>query len=106
MNRIHSFLMLIAFIVLCCSFSMSVQAQTPSPSPTPETTPTKEESADPFAPEKAPSLPAGMTGSNADDPRTKLSPGMYNAGEASMGLKHLLLLKQPDAFQLGTPDHE
>jgi hypothetical protein len=83
---------------------MSVQAQTPSPSPTPETTPTKEESADPFAPEKAPSLPAGMTGSNADDPRTKLSPGMYNAGEASMGLKHLLLLKKPDAFQLGTAD--
>ncbi|HLK31783.1 MAG TPA: hypothetical protein VKT29_01755, partial [Terriglobales bacterium] len=28
----------------------------------------------------------------------------YNAGEAAMGMKHLLLLKKPDAFQLGTSD--
>jgi hypothetical protein len=104
MNRIHNFLVLIAFIVLCCSFSMRVQAQTPSPSPTPETKSTKEESEDPFAPVPAPSLPAGMTGSDANDPRTKLAPGMYNAGEASMGMKHLMLLKKPDAFQLGTAD--
>jgi hypothetical protein len=104
MNRIHNFLVLIAFIVLCCSFSMRVQAQTPSPSPTPETKSTKEESEDPFAPVPAPSLPTGMTGSDANDPRTKLAPGMYNAGEASMGMKHLMLLKKPDAFQLGTAD--
>jgi hypothetical protein len=54
--------------------------------------------------EKAPPLPAGMTGSNTDDPRAKLSPGLYNAGEAAMGIKHLALLKKPDAFQLGTDD--
>jgi hypothetical protein len=45
-----------------------------------------------------------MTGSDANDPRFKLAPGLYNAGETSMGMKHLLLLKKPDAFQLGTSD--
>lgn len=51
--------------------------------------------------ESAPPLPAGMTGSNASDPRSKLKPGFYDAGEAAMGMKHLMLLKKPDAFQLG-----
>jgi len=54
--------------------------------------------------EPVPTLPAGMTGSNTDDPRFKLSPGMYDAGEAALGIKHLMLLKKPDAFQLGTDD--
>ena len=58
----------------------------------------------PFAPEPAPPLPPGMTGSDANDPRAKLTPGLYDAGEASMGIKHLLLLKKPDAFQLGATD--
>lgn len=52
----------------------------------------------------APALPPGMQGSKADDPRAKLSPGIYDAGEAAMGMKHILLLKKPDAFQLGTDD--
>ena len=54
----------------------------------------------PFAPKPAPPLPAGMTGADAKDPRAKLAPGMYDAGEASMGLKHVRLLKKPEAFQL------
>ena len=54
--------------------------------------------------EPAPPLPAGMTGSDASDPRAKLAPGIYDAGEAAMGMKHLTLLKKPDAFQLGTDD--
>jgi hypothetical protein len=29
---------------------------------------------------------------------------MYDAGEAAMGIKHVTLLKKPDAFQLGTND--
>jgi hypothetical protein len=41
-----------------------------------------------------------MTGSDANDPRAKLKPGLFDAGEAALGLKHLLLLKKPDAFQL------
>ena len=63
-----------------------------------------EEEENPFAPQPAPALPPGMTGSDANDPRAKLKPGLYDAGEASMGIKHLLLLKKPDAFQLGSSD--
>jgi hypothetical protein len=63
-----------------------------------------EEEENPFAATPAPPLPAGMTGSDANDPRFKLTPGVYDAGETSLGLKHLLLLKKPDAFQLGVTD--
>ena len=59
---------------------------------------------DPFTPEPPPTLAPGMTGSDANDPRAKLTPGLYDAGETSMGIKHLLLLKKPDAFQLGVTD--
>jgi hypothetical protein len=62
------------------------------------------EAENPFAPEPAPPLPPGMTGSDANDPRAKLTPGLYDAGETSMGMQHLLLLKKPDAFQLGSND--
>lgn len=55
----------------------------------------------PFAPEKAPPLPAGMTGSDVNDPRYKLKPGLFDAGEYSFGIKHLNLYKKPAAFDLG-----
>src|SRR6202041_3406250 len=58
----------------------------------------------PFAPQPAPALPPGMTGSDVNDPRFKLTPGMYDAGETSLGMKHLALIKKPDAFQLGSSD--
>ena len=45
-----------------------------------------------------------MVGSDPNDPRAKLSPGMYDAGEAAVGLKHIMLLKKPDSFELGTSD--
>src|SRR6185436_2367486 len=32
------------------------------------------------------------------------TPGVYDAGEAAIGIKHLLLVKKPDAFQLGSDD--
>jgi len=100
MNRVHTiaFRLLLTSLVLCGCLSMTV-AQTPSPSPTPSAPP-----ANPFAPQPAQPLPAGMTGSDANDPRAKLSPGMYDAGETSMGLKHITLLKKPDAFELGATD--
>ncbi len=63
-----------------------------------------EEQQNPFAPEPAPALPPGMSGSDVNDPRFKLTPGLYDAGEASMGIEHLLLLKKPDSFQLGSAD--
>ena len=81
-NKI-TFRFLTAFIFLCSSFAVFTQAQSL---------------------EKAPPLPAGMTGSDASDPRAKLKPGLYDAGEAAMGMKHLMLYKKPDAFQLGSDD--
>jgi hypothetical protein len=95
MTRIHEiiFSLLIALFVLC----PAVLAQTPSPSPEAAKSPEN-----PFAPEKAEPLPAGMTGSDVEDPRAKLTPGFYDAGEAAMGIKHVLLVKKPDAFQLGS----
>src|SRR5438552_1685586 len=104
MNRVHSiaFRVLLASLVLCCWFSMRTQAQTCSPWPAAAATPAVP--VNPGAPQPAPPVPAGMTGSDANDPRAKLSPGMYDAGETSQGLKHLMLLKKPDAFELGSND--
>jgi hypothetical protein len=84
MNRKHTitFRFLIAFLVLCWSFAAGTFAQ----------------------PVETPSLPAGMKGSDASDPRAKLSPGLYDAGETALGIKHIMLLKKPDAFQLGSND--
>ena len=113
MNRITTiaFRLLVASVVLSACFASRTLAQTPSPSPaaeatkTPETKPANQNGGgNPFAPAAAPSLPAGMTGSDAADPRAKLTPGMYDAGETSLGIKHLLLLKKPDAFELGATD--
>src|SRR5579864_2058886 len=104
-------------VILLCFWVSRAPAQTPTtplPAQTPPATPTAQAPADkeadddedknPFLPEPAPALPPGMTGSDANDPRAKLSPGLYDAGETSMGLKHLLLVKKPDAFQLGASD--
>jgi hypothetical protein len=100
MNRMHRValrlaIVAVASIVLCPR--VSGQGQQPAP-PTP---PAAQEEENPFAPEPARPLAAGMTGSDVNDPRAKLTPGMYNAGETSLGMKHVLLLKKPDAFQLG-----
>jgi hypothetical protein len=78
------------------------QAQAQTPSPTPAAQEPEEEDRNPFAPEPAQPLPPGMTGSDVNDPRAKLKPGLYNAGETAMGMKHLTLVKKPAAFQLGT----
>ena len=76
---------------------------TPPPAQQPEAKESEEDD-NPFAPEPAPALLLGMKGSDASDPRAKLAPGLYNAAETSMGIKHLLLIKKPDAFQLGSSD--
>jgi len=116
MNRVPSLALRVLGAALIFCFGVSrVQGQTPatppqartqnpataSPAQEPKET---EEEENPFAAEPAPTLPAGMTGSDANDPRAKLTPGLYDAGEMSMGIKHLLMLKKPDAFQLGVAD--
>src|SRR6266481_1004726 len=120
MNRVSSvaFRVAVAAIFLCSGVSR-MQAQGPAAAPPKQETPkqepgkqgaTKEEKGDeednenPFAPQPAQPLPAGMTGSDVSDPRFKLTPGMYDAAETSMGMKHLQLVKKPDAFQLGSAD--
>ena len=107
----------IAAIFLSSGF-VRMKAQEPAPAPSKQDAPkqdaAKEDQAkkdadaddnkNPFEPEPAPPLPPGMKGSDANDPRAKLTPGLYDAGEAAVGIKHLLLLKKPDAFQLGSTD--
>ncbi len=97
--------LILASLFLCSGLTLATLAQTPTPSPAQDATkaPAKDDD-NPFAPEPAGPLPAGMTGSDTTDPRAKLSPGIYNAGEAAMGIKHLMLVKKPDAFQLGSND--
>ncbi|HEY6129086.1 MAG TPA: hypothetical protein VIW23_12975 [Candidatus Acidoferrum sp.] len=125
MNRVQTvafraFAVAVALIIWCCSSNrVQAQAQTPPPSASAQQTnaqdakqPPKdaakesesEEDKNPFAPAPAPPLPPGMTGSDVNDARYKLAPGLYDAGETSMGLKHLLLFKKPEAFQLGSTD--
>ncbi|HTT32932.1 MAG TPA: hypothetical protein VMH48_04975, partial [Methylomirabilota bacterium] len=96
-------------ILLGCGVSR-MRGQTPAPAPASE--PAKqepgkqdatkqdaakkegeEEEENPFLPQPAPALPAGMSGSDTSDPRAKLTAGLYDAGEAAMGMKHLALVK-------------
>jgi hypothetical protein len=112
MNRLPSLAFRVAVAALILSSGVSrMHAQTPAPAPSaqePAKEPAKAPDAqqNPFAAQPAPPLPAGMTGSDANDPRFKLTPGLYDAGETSLGMKHLLLLKKPDAFQLGADNPE
>ena len=106
MNRVPSVVFRVAVAAMISFFGvvgLQAQAQKPAPAPSAQQ-PAADEEDNPFAPQPAPVLPPGMTGSNANDPRAKLAAGLYNAGETAMGMKHLLLLKKPAAFQLGTSD--
>jgi hypothetical protein len=111
MNRSFRFAMLLVCLLsLAVLGTLRTPAQEPAqPAPKADAAKTdapkeEEESRNPFAPQPAPPLPPGMTGSDVNDPRYKLSPGLYDAGETAMGIKHLLLVKKPEAFQLGTSD--
>ncbi len=95
MNRVPSVVFRVAgaAIFLCCGMNR-MQAQGPASAPIKEGAPkqemtkpdpdkqgaTKEEKGEdddnPFAPQPAQPLPAGMTGSDVNDPRFKLTPGL------------------------------
>lgn len=83
MKRIfaHALLTLAAFAV-CLGITSTMFAQGEPPAPA--------------------KLPPGMKGSDPNDPRAKLKAGVYDAGEAASGIKHLALLKKPTAFDVGT----
>src|SRR6202795_2568963 len=121
MNRVSSLAFRVAIAAIFLFFNLSrMKAQEPASTPPKQEAPNQEpgkqeptkketrrepeEERNPFSPEPAPALPPGMTGSDANDPRAKLTPGLYDAGEASMGMKHVLLVKKPDGFQLGPAD--
>jgi hypothetical protein len=105
MNRVPSVTFRVAFAALFLFIGVNrLQAQTQPPASQPPAKEASGEEKNPFAPESAPALPPGMTGADVNDPRAKLAPGLYDAGEAAMGMKHLTLLKKPDAFQLGASD--
>ena len=53
-------------------------------------------------PVPAPTLPPGMKGSDPSDPRSKLSAGMFDAGEVAFGMNHLALFRKPDTFKIGS----
>ena len=99
----------VAATVLCSGSYLSL-AQAPAAPATPAAPadaaakPAPQEDMNPFAPQPAPVLPPGMTGSTMNDPRVGLKPGLYDAGEAAMGMEHVAFVKKPAAFQISTTD--
>ncbi len=106
MNQIPTttFRLFAAAILLGLCLTGKLQAQTPPAQESSKPADQKKEEQEMPGVEKAPPLPAGMTGSDAADPRFNLKPGLFDAGEVAKGLRHIQLLKKPDAFQLGTED--
>jgi hypothetical protein len=100
MNRVKSGMVRVAAAAgVVLSFSM-LAAQEPAKPAAAAPPPPAPPMQNPFAPTPAPPLPAGMSGSDTNDPRYTLKPGMYDAGEAALGIKHLLLLKKPAVFDI------
>lgn len=85
-------------LALFNSTAVSVKAQAPAaPAAKPAAPAVDDESSTPQPP---PPLPPGMTGSTMNDPRVGLKAGLYDAGEAAMGMEHVAFLKKAATFQL------
>src|SRR5437868_5167136 len=109
MSRVHTiaFRLLVGSLLSGFFFVGQMQAQTPSSQDSKKPTNAKPDQnkgekaeEDSFAPEPAPPLPAGMTGSDAKDPRAKPTHRMYEAGELSLGQKQLTHVKKPGPTEL------
>ncbi|MEQ1764788.1 MAG: hypothetical protein ABL984_16785, partial [Pyrinomonadaceae bacterium] len=83
MNRIKTLITVVFLAAFILSADTLVNAQNP-PAPTPKP------------------LPPGMKGADAKDPRASLKSGLFDAGEAASGIKHVSLSKKPAAFDVGT----
>jgi hypothetical protein len=102
MNRARA----LAFRLVVAAFTLAVfnstiigvKAQMPAAPAAKPAPPADDE--EPLTPQPPPPLPPGMTGSTMNDPRVGLKAGLYDAGEAAMGMEHLAFLKKADAFQL------
>ena len=106
MNRIRNVAFRLAGVAAVGFYSCValLQAQAP-PAPTTQTPAASAKAAadqeeHPFAPQAATPLPPGMTGPDTNDPRFRLKAGLYDAGEAALGMKHVAFLKKPAVFQL------
>jgi hypothetical protein len=101
MNRMQSLAFRLASVAfgtaLVCSSWGVLRAQA-QPAPAAQEAPDEDDN--PFAP--AVPLPPGMTGSTTNDPRVGLKPGLYDAGEAAMGMEHLAFVEKPAAFHLSS----
>jgi hypothetical protein len=82
MNRIKTLITALFLAAFVLSANTLINAQA-GPAPTPKP------------------LPPGMKGSDANDPRAKLKAGLFDAGEAAVGMKHISLTKKPPSFDLG-----
>jgi hypothetical protein len=105
LNPLKSIAFCVASLAMVALYNSGGIAQTPAPAAAaPAKAPEAQEN--PFAPQPAVPLPPGMTGSDTSDPRYKLKPGLFDAGEAAVGMKHVAFLKKPDAFQItaSSPD--
>jgi hypothetical protein len=99
LNPLKSISICVVNVAMVALYASAGIAQTTAPAtPAPAKAPEAEEN--PFAPQPAVPLPPGMTGSDTSDPRYSLKPGLFDAGEVALGLKHVAFLKKPDAFQI------
>ena len=102
MNSLKSIAFCVANAAMVALWNSGAIAQTPTPATPAAAAPAKAPEAEenPFAPQPAVPLPPGMTGSDTTDPRYTLKPGLFDAGEVALGMKHVAFLKKPDAFQI------
>ena len=100
----------LAFRCFAAVFALFLFAGSPSrlhaqnPAPAAKTAPAAEDEEDPFAPVPETPLPPGMTGSTTNDPRVGLKPGLYDAGEVAMGMRHVAFMEKASAFRLASND--
>jgi hypothetical protein len=99
LNPLKSISLCVVNVAMVALYASAGIAQTPAPA-TPAPAKAPEAEANPFAPQPAVPLPPGMTGSDTSDPRFQLKPGLLDAGEVALGMKHVAFLKKPDAFQI------
>ena len=106
MNRTQSFGFRLAGVAFGTALVFSgwgaLLAQAPAAPAAPAAQAAAEEDDDPFVPQPPVPLPPGMTGSTTSDPRVGLKAGLYDAGEAAMGMEHIAFVKKPEAFQLSS----
>ena len=81
----------LALTALCASAA----AQTPAPAAPSTSTPIK--------PDASLAI-TNVAGSDPNDPRANLKPGMFDAGETAMSMQHVGFLKKPSAFTISNSD--